>query len=456
MEALNLRNMTVQQTPLLGDENTPLHTSADGGTGFESATPRHQTAFTPNPLATPLANGVNGAPATPRSNVSGTPLRTPVRDNLSINPDGSFGNETPRDERVRISTAKRSLQAGFMNLPRPENNFELLVPDEEEEDTDGGKVLSEEDAAERDARLKRMREDEERRAFARRSQAVQQGLPRPPNVDLDAILAELHLIPANESDLEKAQRMVDRELVQVLQHDAIAYPIPGTANTGSTASTYEIPADDLVALGKAEVQRELAGAVGFPDAPAERVKEGIFALGKQATVDESVSWATLRQQLAFDASDGTWKDPASMAVDARIAGYAALVEEARAAMHRQAAAAGKVEKKLGITLGGYLKRSADLGDQLRTSFATLSEEAIDRESYDRLRAQENAAGPSRVASLRESVDHLERRERSLQSLYSELAQEKEDAERRVAALEDRVMAEAEALNEASLAEDAGN
>ena len=57
MEARNLRNMTISQTPLLGEENTPLHTSENGGTGFESATPRHQVAFTPNPLATPMHNG---------------------------------------------------------------------------------------------------------------------------------------------------------------------------------------------------------------------------------------------------------------------------------------------------------------------------------------------------------------------------------------------------------------
>ncbi|TFY64444.1 hypothetical protein EVJ58_g2617 [Rhodofomes roseus] len=56
-EARNLRNMMAAQTPLLGDENTPIHTDPTGGTGFEGATPRHQVAFTPNPLATPIHAG---------------------------------------------------------------------------------------------------------------------------------------------------------------------------------------------------------------------------------------------------------------------------------------------------------------------------------------------------------------------------------------------------------------
>ena len=36
-EARNLRNMTMAQTPLLGEENTPVHTDSQGGTGFEEA-----------------------------------------------------------------------------------------------------------------------------------------------------------------------------------------------------------------------------------------------------------------------------------------------------------------------------------------------------------------------------------------------------------------------------------
>ena len=157
-EARNLRNMTMAQTPLLGDENTPLHTGPAGGTGFEGATPRHQVAFTPNPLATPRPEGVDVS-ATPR--VSGTPLRTPIRDNLSINPEDSYSitGDTPREQRIRMSSAKRTLQAGFASLPKPENNFELLVPEDEEEGQSGD-IVKEEDAAERDARLKRMREEE--------------------------------------------------------------------------------------------------------------------------------------------------------------------------------------------------------------------------------------------------------------------------------------------------------
>src|ERR1700676_1471414 len=169
--------MSMVQTPLLGDENTPLHVGPAGGTGFEGATPRHQVAFTPNPLATPMYGGTCDISATPRpdgkSVVSATPLRTPMRDNLSINPSDGYSmiGDTPREQRLRSDSAKRALKAGFMSLPKPENNFELLVQEDEEEEEDKIKdfALSEEDAAERDAKLKRKQEEEQRKALARRS-----------------------------------------------------------------------------------------------------------------------------------------------------------------------------------------------------------------------------------------------------------------------------------------------
>ena len=121
MEARNLRNMTVAQTPLLGDENTPLHVTSSGGTGFEGATPRYQVP-TPPPMYHRWVS--------PHIGVSAS-----LRDNLSINPeDYSATGENSREYRQRMSSEKRTLKAGFMTLPKPENNSELLVPDEEEAD----------------------------------------------------------------------------------------------------------------------------------------------------------------------------------------------------------------------------------------------------------------------------------------------------------------------------------
>ncbi|PPQ90126.1 hypothetical protein CVT25_012295 [Psilocybe cyanescens] len=458
MEARNLRNMTMAQTPLLGDENTPIHVGPQGGSGFEGATPHHQVAFTPNPLATPMREGGSDVSATPRmgaGGVSATPLRTPLRDSLSINPeDYSAAGETPRDQRLRNNFARNALKAGFMTLPKPENNFELLVPDDEDVEASETKVLSVEDAADRDAALKRMQEEEERKALARRSKPVQLGLPRPSNVDLSHILESLSLDNDVDPELSEAQKLINAELAELLQHDSIAYPLPGTTKAaGTSQSMYVPPDDDALEVAKAAVHSELAAMTGFPTASPEQLKEGLLKLSKTeaSTIPEGVSWAAIKNRLAYDTSTKSWVEPASLSADARVEGYAALLEDNRAVMTKEASKAAKMEKKLGVTLGGYQARAGTLVKRISTAFEEMQKGKLDMESFSRLRANETAVGPRRVDALREEVEKLEFRERMLQMRYKELTAEKEESEKRVAVLEEKVMEDAEAYNEAQLA-----
>ena len=442
--------MTIAQTPLLGDENTPLHVGPGGGTGFEGATPRHQVAFTPNPLATPLHGGVGpDGLATPRG-VGATPLRTPMRDNLSINPSTGMmvGGETPREQRLRVDSAKRALKTGFMNLPKPENNFELLVPEDEEGEQPSGPMI-EEDAAERDARLKRMHEEEERRILARRSKPVQLGLPRPARVDVVQLLQDLDI---GDDDLTDARKLVHAELTSLLLHDSITHPLPGTNLPGGTVSAYEMPDDDDLAQAKSQIHLELATAIGFPDATETQLKEGLVTLASNEEQDESISWACVRQRLAFDSKAQRWVDPDTLSAEERIAGYTTLLDECREQMSKEASKTSKIEKKLGITLGGYQARNKALAKRVSDAFDELVRTQGDYDSFSRLAAVERVAGPQRVETLKEEVEILQRRERLLQERYAELDQERREAASRVAALEDKIMAEAEALNEAALAE----
>ncbi|KAI0747768.1 pre-mRNA splicing factor component-domain-containing protein [Daedaleopsis nitida] len=455
-EARNLRNMTIAQTPLLGDENTPLHVGPQGGTGFEGATPRHQVAFTPNPLATPSHAGGIGPGATPRTEVGATPgtsLRTPMRDGLQINAEDGFSTigDTPREQRLRNTSVKRALQAGFMNLPKPENNFELLVPEDEEEELIAGVRLSEEDAAERDARLKRQREEEERKALARRSQVVQRGLPRPANVDVASLMANLTVDDDASSDLGTAARLVHAEIADLLFHDSIAHPIPGTTRPGGTRSAYQMPPDDALATAKSLIHEELATSLGYPGAGEDVVKRGVVALSDLDEVDESLSWVHMRNKLVYDAASNSWVEPSSISHEARVAGYNAQLEAYREAMSKEASKASKAEKKLNVILGGYQARSGALAKRITDAFSEMQKVKLEYESFSKLRTNETAMGPIRLAALKEEVEKLEQRERRLQERYAELDGERRDALTRVGALEDRVMAEAEALNEEALA-----
>ncbi|EIN07595.1 hypothetical protein PUNSTDRAFT_70360 [Punctularia strigosozonata HHB-11173 SS5] len=456
-EARNLRNMTMAQTPLLGDENTPIHEGPGGGTGFDSATPRHQVAFTPNPLATPRDPSVDPS-MTPRTDggISATPLRTPMRDSLSINPgDGMTPahNGVPSDHRLRENPIKRALKAGFMNLPKPENNFELLVPEDEELDdaAAGGPQLSEEDAAERDARIKRRLEEERSKELARRSQAVRQELPRPPNVDISKLMEDL-TVDDTEAELAPALQMVHAEMARLLEHDSIAHPVPGTSRPGGSTSQYSMPPDEYIDLAKAAVQTELATALGFPDAKLDQIRQGLAATTNWDEVHESESWANVRPQLVLDPATRQWVEKEKLPLEQRISGYTSLLEESRETMAKEASKTTKTERKLGVTLGGYQARSTALAKRVTDAFEELQRVKIDYESFARLKTHEEITGPERVTALKEEVERLERREKILQERYAELEADKRETDARVASLEERIMLEAEAMNEAALAE----
>lgn len=442
----------MQQTPLLGDENTPLHVT-DGRTGFEGATPRHQVAFTPNPLATPTQRSGALASATPRSEAFGsTPLRTPMRDSLSINSSDSFSQvgDTPREQRQMAKHARASLLAGLAQLPKPENNFELLVPDDEEDADADGKPLTEEDAAEIDARNKRREEAERHQEIARRSTVVRLDLPRPANVDAARLLEDLSADQSGDPHEVEAQRLINAELVQLLEHDSIRFPLPGTRRPGGTVSTYEMPDDALLAEAQKIVHSELATSLGFPDATADQVKQGLVALAKDEETDESLSWAHTVHDLSFDVESRSWVESSALDEQQRIRGLSALLDAKRERISKDASKAAKSEKKLGVQLGGYQARSGMLSKRLTDAFRLLEKNELDLESFRRLSINESAVGPRRVAALKEEVERLEKRGGHLQARYRELNEERRETQERIAVLEERLMEEAEALNEAAL------
>ena len=205
MEAQNLQNLTIAQTPLLGDENTPLHTGPGGG--FDSATPWQQVAFTPNPLVTPWQQGSIGIPGS----VSATPLWTPLHDMLSINPGDMTPRNDPRDQQLSSVSDKQALKAGFM----------------------------EQDASDRDEKLKWAQQGEELRVLNRRSWVVKLGIPRPINMDMTLLMQNLSLEVLN-LELTHAQEPVNAELMKLVHHDSVKYPLPGTTRAGTLEFLYHV------------------------------------------------------------------------------------------------------------------------------------------------------------------------------------------------------------------------
>jgi len=431
-EARNLRNMIHTQTPLLGQENTPMRADDDAGTGFEGATPRRGVAPTPNPLATPARGGVLATPRTV-GGVGSTPMRTPMRDSLSINDASSAYTETPRDEKDRTAVARRALMAGFAALPKPENNFELAETEDDEAEEERATALTEEDAAERDARLKAAREEEERLELERRSSVLKQGLPRPANVNINRILDELESAAADAEDARSAAlKLVNLEVAMLMKHDSLAHPLPGTSTPGGTPSDYDMPDDDFVSQAKSAIHSELAGALGLPGATDEQLRLAIRATAEDDEAAFSHSWAKQREGLIYHPAAESWVEASSLAPAELHECYSAMISSSRDRVITEATKASKAEKKLAKQMGGYQAINAKARRGVTNSIAEIQQTQRELETFLMLRAMEEAAAPGRLEQKREEVAAVERRERDLQAKYAELNDERRE---KVAAIE---------------------
>lgn len=210
-EARELHARTVTQTPLLGDENKPVHAA--------------KTEMPPPP-----------APVS----------ATPFRDTLGLNEP-----MTPRDTKAQARLAKRQLVERLAALPTPKNDFDIVVDAPEQVEATAADVV--EDTAVRDARMAELAAEAYEQELARRTQVVQRGLPRPVDVDAQRLAAVLATL---RTDDEPAQRLVDEDVAQLMAHDARVFPLPGSRVAGGARSALPIVDDAALNKAKALVEEE--------------------------------------------------------------------------------------------------------------------------------------------------------------------------------------------------------
>jgi pre-mRNA-splicing factor CDC5/CEF1 len=394
-EIRNIRALTETQSSLLGGENTPLH-EGTGSTGFEGIAPRTQNMVTPNPMATPFRQGVNGVGATPMRTSSGpgaTPMRTP-RDHFSLNQDegGHLVGSTPREIRMRENLIRNQLRQKLASLPKPkEMEWELEELPSETPEVDGNMELSEEDAAEVDRRAKAALDAAARAEFKRQTQVYQRGLPRPSNPDVTALLKD------TTHAADSADVLVAKEMALLIANDARRHPLPGTQVKGSSPKLEKID-DELLENARAEIEREI---------DPESLQKWNENFEK--------SWASLQTSRALPGlagyDDDDEIDEIQMMADAFSHVENKIVADAEKG--------NKLEKKLALHLGGYHQRAKTLRSKIVEAGEALEKAKIGLDTFRTLQVSEDGVIPARLEKLREEVSFVSRREREAQDLYRE-------------------------------------
>jgi pre-mRNA-splicing factor CDC5/CEF1 len=218
-EAQNLMALNIVDTPLKGGLNTPLHES-----DFTSATPQHKIPQTPNTMfQTPFRTPAGEVHATPsRATPGALPGQTPIRDKLNINPEEGLYY----DDKLKQKELKDQLRKGLSRLPAPKNDFEVMLPESENGDSEEGQTEMQvdfvEDQADIDDKIRVQKKKKEDEEMKRRSQAVQRNLPRPIDVNYTILRPADLATPLTE--LQKAEEMIKKEMLVMIHYDSIQTP----------------------------------------------------------------------------------------------------------------------------------------------------------------------------------------------------------------------------------------
>lgn len=432
-EAQNIMALTHVETPLKGGLNTPLHE-----TDFSGSLPKQQALQTPNTvIATPFRStrtegGGGNTPGflTPASGAvvplggqsvtQGTPAL--VRDKLNINPDDTLevGN-TPAAFKHYQKQVKSSLREGLASLPTPKNDYEIVVPENEDQQTDEDhdKRDAVEDQADVDARHVAEAKAKRARELALRSQVIQRSLPRPQDINMTVLRPNSEMQGLN--DLQKAEELVKQEMITMLHYDALHDPVPSFNPNKKTTSAPHLqylehnpyrPSDpEAMKVAKELLEEEM-----------QTVKLGM-AHGDLSLESYTQVWEECLSQVLYLPSQNRYTRANLASKKDRIESAEKRLEQNRKHMAKQAKVCGKVEKKLKILTGGYQARNQALQKQFLETCEQIEQSHLALSTFKYLAAQEDQAIPKRIQALTDDVDRQMEREKVLQAKYASLREE---------------------------------
>lgn len=438
-EAQNLARLQQGQTPLFGGDSGVRIEKGDFGDSLDPragqsvrATPSALAGMTPAGGQTGMRS-IGGVPGTP--SVAGTPLRTPaigggaasqygktpIRDELGLNdPDNLAIGSSKQAERARQARMNSELRSGLANLPKPQNEYEIRVPEAEEEADEDMAEPMEEDAADVAARRQALQKAREEAELRKRSQVLQRGLPRPKTLDsLPAVRPEASL--QNLALKEAAEALLQNELVLLLQHDAAKYPFKERTSKKDKKRKQPEPAHNSALVNSWHVYEE-AELLEAQQLIAEETAIVQEAMGHSDITQEEYkdAWATAVKDFIYLPMQHKYGRAASATNTDRLDSVRGEYHTALELMKKEAERAVKLESKVAVVTGGLVNRELKLNEQVVELTETVQAAANENVNFQVLSAREQRAGPARCSAARTLVQDQQEREQKLQQKYKEL------------------------------------
>jgi pre-mRNA-splicing factor CDC5/CEF1 len=273
--------------------------------------------------------------------------------------------------------ARERVRRGLASLPKPKNDFEIVVEDEEQPEKSGADdvVGLVEDASERDRRLAAEKRAVLKQQFSKLSKVLQLGLPRP-----DA-----------DYEVDPDADAITKEMQRIIQSDNKSFPLGVDIEKHLSRSLFD--------------NARTNGTNGI--SPDER-------LTIENMIDEELGNINSDILAGGDPREGHVCDNESTRSE--------IVDRLR----RLAESSNKQQKKLELVLGGYMKRQSFLSAKLDEALNAVSGAEVERDTFVRLAEMEQIAISVRISSLQEEVNALTDAERRGQERYSHLRSIKGD------------------------------
>eukprot|EP01103_Thecamoeba_quadrilineata_P014089 TRINITY_DN4091_c0_g1_i1.p1 TRINITY_DN4091_c0_g1~~TRINITY_DN4091_c0_g1_i1.p1 ORF type:complete len:815 (-),score=222.43 TRINITY_DN4091_c0_g1_i1:45-2489(-) len=413
MEAQNLVALTHAKTPLAGGENTPLHPS-----DFSGASPAPRDVHTQNVLATPLRGAspsVKGKGETPAQPLALTPGRTPVRDQLHINPSTDEGSSQAlaiipvagkASEKRKKAESTRQLQSAFSKLPQPKNEYStVLLPEPVSDlDHDTEEQLLEDDSSDVLMREQAAAAAQAEAEFKARSQVLQRDLPRPLIVNR-TILGSRH---EGKSEYERESEMIRAEMVALLTHDAITHPLGH--------KRFKPPAVESLVDYLEFSAEEISEAKELVEAEEEtlwsQVEISKDSLGRL--------WDSFSPKFSFVPSLKAYISSNELTDEQKIESLEYSFKKIKKRMDRENTKAKKLEQRVNLLFGGYQQRAQGLLSENDGLFEQLTQSEIELKCLNSLKKSEEEAIVTRTAGLKADVEIQIQREAAYQLRYANL------------------------------------
>jgi pre-mRNA-splicing factor CDC5/CEF1 len=390
-QARNLRAMTESQTPLLGGD-----IYIEGNVGFESTTPNILSKIpkaTPNPLLSNL---------TPSLASGSTPFgMTPLRDNMSINTPAIHSvhgfDETPRSVKGNAIQSRLHLQSMFKSLPKAKNDFEIVIPEIEEDDTVESTETIQPDSDDVKAALNLQKEKKKKEEFLRMSLVVQRNLPRP------VVTQELFEMLTNDPG-STVESLINMQVGLLVYEDCVRFPIDGQQSIVNSLNSFEILDDVYLHEADTLIKNE---TTNIPEIEIESKSFDSLFEYIPATCTKSASFLEIGK-LAKDHRTQTLL-------------YSAQFSKLEQEMKSLAGKCSKLEKKQNILFGKHYTISTSLRARIFEMGSILEAGVTELEELKLVYENEISIVELRIGDVSKWLEKLSLLEQDLQDEYRRLS-----------------------------------